>query len=459
MNSIKFRRSSTVLFSLLVALLLNSCGGGGSSSGGSAGGGTGGGGADDSSSSVEGMLNRLEVNTEGSERLGANDEPLPDTYAPFGSRVTANRFSEIMLFGVPIDDASLSESRNEMAITNLVPGSNNSYSWELLHDEPLANTPWTDSDAARASAVGDFDGDGIDEIAVVYQLGGDVELRLMDDATEGYQIGSATVVDNESVAELFVAAGDFDGDSDVDLALGLVDNLGNAEVKMLANEGGEFRFNGLQLTFPKVVSNINHLVLRTGNLDQDAALELAVVVNTVGTDSRYSVFDDAAVQWSTLIQDAQIELDTSSGSVRAAVTNLDIGDIDGDGIDELLLAGMNKKGRVRNSDPYSSFDYMIEIRDDALEREGQRFAVLASGFDDVLTSDDGNYQPSSSGAQQNLEYLPVVLADVNGDGAKEFLVGQHLYHSQAAAPGVLSYYNDENSNTDDDGRARIPALE
>lgn len=439
------------------ALILAACGGGGGGGGSGAGGG--GGAGDDGANTVEGVLDRLEVDTDASQRLGANEEPLPDTYAPFGSRVTANKFSEVLLFGVPIDDPGLSESRHQMAITNLVPRANNRYSWELLHDEPAANTPWTDPSATRASAVGDFDGDGVDEIAMVYQLDGDVKLRLVDDAAADYQLGSPSVVDNESVAELFLAAGDLDGDSDVDLLLGLVDNAGSAEIKLLENQDGDFRYTGLRLQFPRGVSRITQLVLRTGNLDQDAALELAVAVNTSGSDASYSVFDDAARQMSSLVQEARLELPTSSGSVRAAVLNLDLGDVDGDGIDELLLAGLNKTGRVRSGDPYSSFEYLIELRDDALVREGQRLAVLASGFDDILTADDGNYQPSSSGAQQELAYVPVVLADVDGDGAKEALVGQHLYHSQLDAPAALRYYDDGNSRTDDDGRARIPMIE
>jgi len=153
---------------LLLALLMTlaACSGGGGS-------------GTTPNTNVDEVLADLGVNTSESVRVDAEGNDLPEQYAPLRSTMALNKFSEIMLFGVPIEDPAITTYLNEMALTNLVPGTNNSYSWELLHDEPLANTPWTDPAARRSAAAGDFDGDGIEEVAIVYQLGGDAG-KLLD---------------------------------------------------------------------------------------------------------------------------------------------------------------------------------------------------------------------------------------------------------------------------------------
>lgn len=425
----------------------------------SCGGGSGGGGG--SNDGLHGVLKDLNVNTDVSPRVDADGQDLPDNYAPFGSKVTANKFSEILLFGVPIDDDGLSTSGNELVITNLVPGSNNSISWELLHQEPVGNTPWTDHNAKRATAVADFDNDGLEELAVVYQLSGDVELRLMDDAEGDYELGDVMEVDNSSVDEIFLSAGDFDGDSDVDLMVGIITTNGDAELKYMANVGGDFSFTGLSVSISQQNFPIGQLVIKAGNFDHDAAVELLVAVNAgsivysnnsiASSESWVNVYDDAGTSFDSLLDNKRLELDNGSGTTRAAIINADVGDLDGDNIDEIVLGGLNQNGGLIGG--FSDFQYMIEILDDAQ----QNFAVRASGFDDILTSDDGNYQPSSSGASQSLNHVPVVAADVDGDGAKEFLVGQYLFNSLSSSPASLSYYDDDNAATDDDGMARIPA--
>ena len=410
---------------------------------------------------VEGVLDELNVNTDPVPRVDADGQELPDDYAPFGSRVTANKFSESLLFGVAVDDGALNTSGNELVISNLVPGSNNSVSWELLHDEPVSNTPWTAGSSKRATAVADFDNDGLEELAIVYQLAGDVELRIMDDAAENIQLGEASNIDNRTVDELFLSAGDFDGDSDLDLIVGFITTTGDAELKYLANQQGAFSFSGMSWPISQQSFAIGQLVIRAGNLDHDAPLELLLSVNAgaitssansiADSESWVSVYDDANTSFDPLFQNRRLELDNGNGTTRAAIINADLGDLDGDNIDEIVLGGLNQNGSL--SGGFADFKYMIEILDDAQ----QTFDVKASGFTDILTADDGNYQPSSSGASQRLNHVPVVAADVDGDGAKEFLVGQYLFNSLSTSPTNLSFYDDGNDATDDNGVARIPA--
>lgn len=451
----------------VLVFVLGACGGGGSggASGGTEGVGGNGTGGDDPDSGpnvdVQGVLDTLNVNTDPEPRIDPDGRELPDDYAPFGSRVTANKFSEIVLLGVPVDDSRISTSGNELVVTNLVPGSNNSVSWELLHEEAVANTPWSDRLAKRASAAADFDNDGLEELAVVYQLEGDVELVIMQDAASDFQISAAMDVDNTTVEEVFLAAGDFDGDNDLDLIVGFITPLGDAELKYMVNEEGDFRFTGVSWPVSQQTYGLAQLVIRAGNFDQDAPLELLVSVNAGSitssnngispSESWINIYDDANTTFDPLIENRRLDLDDGNGTTRAALVNADIGDLDGDNVDEIVLGGLNQIGGL--SEGYSNFQYMIETLDDAQ----QEFVVMASGFQDILTNDDGNYQPSSSGASQSLNHVPVVAADVDGDGAKEFLVGQYLFNSLSTSPSELSYYDDDNAATDDEGVARIPA--
>lgn len=452
------------MLSVFLLVVLNACGGGGTTS--SASGDSDGDVGDVDSPvapnvDVQGVLDTLNVNTNPEPRIDPDGQQLPDDYAPFGTRVTANRFSEVLLLGVPVDDSRISTSGNELVVTNLVPGSNNSVSWELLHEEEVSNTPWSDRLATRASATADFDNDGLDELAVVYQLTGDVELVIMNDAADDFQISDPIDVDNNTVDDVFLSAGDFDGDSDIDLIVGFITPTGDAELKFMANEEGDFRFTGLSWPVLQQTYGIGQLVIRAGNFDQDASIELLVSVNagsiTSGnngisdSEAWVNIYDDANMSFDPYVENRRLDLDNGNGTSRAALVNADVGDLDGDNVDEVVLGGLNQIGGLSNG--YASFQYMIETLDDAQ----QEFAVMASGFQNILTSDDGNYQPSSSGASQSLNHVPVVSADVDGDGAKEFLVGQYLFNSLSASPSNLSFYDDENAATDDDGIARIPA--
>lgn len=456
-NAIRF-------FSVFVlSLVLTACGGGGGGSSSDDGGGGSGGGGDAPSSSVGDVLDKLNVDTTETPRVDSEGDALPDSYAPFGTTVSTNRFVEVAVIGVPIDDSSVSESGSEVTLTNLVPQSGNRFSWELLSERPASETPWSAPDARRGAAIGDFDGDGLDEIAVVYQTDGDVLLVFIDDAEDGYAISSTTRVDRTTVNEIFVAAADFDGDVDIDLAVGLVSTLGSAEIKLIDNLGSSFAFNGVSVSIPRRSFAIGELVMKPGNFDHDAPIELAVAVNAgsiehsfnsiAETESWYSLYDDGETGLRTLRSNGQLEVDIDSGTRRAAITNLDTGDVDGDNLDEIVLGGLNQSGSL--SDGYSNFRNFIGVIDDAKADFAER--IVSS--DSILTSDDGNYQPRSSGASQSLNHVPVVTADVDGDGSKEFLVGQHLYQSLTASGGSLAYYDDANPATDDDGRARIPATE
>lgn len=414
------------------------------------------GGGNSANNSVQEVLDDLGIDTTASARVDNDGDALPDDFAPMGSAMAINKYREVMLFGVPLEDAGVvdnSVTQNQMTLTNLIPGSNNSYNWEVLHDASANSTTWMNLQAKRRAVVADIDGDGLDETVVVYQDDGDVELVIQQDAAQNFALSNPVAVDNGSYSALFIGAGDFDGDGDADLALGMINASGDAQLKMLQNEAGAFSFNGLSLSLPKSTYNIAHMVIEAGNLDYDRAEELAVLVNAgnltstnnalSGAEHRYLIVDDAGTQFSTL-ESGQIEYDNGNGTQRAVFGNLALGDVDGDSLDEVVLAGLNQIGGVNSNAPVSSFRHAIQVLDDAK----QNFSLLAAGSAPAVLQDaelppNGEHYNEGSGTQQAINYVALVTADVDGDGAAEFLVNQRLFQSLRSTPDTLTLYDDD----------------
>ncbi len=427
------------------------------------------GGGNANNTSVQDVLDDLGIDTTETERVDNDGDALPEGYAPMGSATAVNKFREVMLLGVPLEDGGVvdnSATQNQMTLTNLVPGNNNSYSWEVLNDEALGNTAWLELGQRRHGVVADIDDDGLDETIVVFQDDGDVMLVIQQDAAQSYALSAPVAIDNGSYSALFVGAGDFDGDGDADLALGLIESNGDAVVKMLENDHTSFSFNGLSLSLPKTTYGIAHMVLEAGNLDYDRAQELAIVINAGNLTStnnslsnaehRYYILDDAGTQFSSL-KTGQIEYDNGSGMQRAVFGNLALGDVDGDSLDEVVLAGLNQIGGVNSSAPVSSFRHAIQVLDDAK----QDLVVVAQGsaaalLDEAELPPSGESYNEGSGTQQAINYVALVTADVDGDGAAEFLVNQRLFQSLRSAPNTLALYDDDGDS--DNGPATIPSL-
>lgn len=456
----------------LFAITMTACGGGGGGGEdpGPGTGGGGGGGTPGDNNSVAEVLDDLGINTSYTARVDNDGDALPeDDYAPMGGGMMVNQYSEVMLFGVPLEDSDVADNsgtQNAMTLTNLVPGSNNRYTWEVINDEPLANTPWTSLGAKRNAVAGDFDGDGLEEIAIVYQDSGDVQLVIQQDADESYALSTPVNVDNGTYDALFVTAGDYDADGQIDLVLGLVSATGNASIKMLENTGGNFAFNGLSVNFSADNFNIAQLVLASGNLDYDNAYELAVVTNAgtltstnnnlSGAEHRYYLFDDAENNFAELAS-SRISFDPGSGRREAVYGNVALGDVDGDSIDEVVLAGMNQIGGINSSAPMSSFRHAVQVLDDAK----RSFTLLAETSTPVLLDNtelppDGERYSEDSGTQQAMNHVALTTADVDGDGAAEILVNQRLYQSQRSTPGTLVLYDDDNDI--ETGFATIPGI-
>ena len=154
---------------------------------------------------------------------------MPDDYAPFGSSAAIERFAELAFLGFETELAAGSK----LSIAKERPDPNNNFDADLLHSIAESETPWIISSGSnpqhvRAAAAGDFDGDGIEELAVVYHEFNEpfIELIIIDDEADGFARSQPIIVSDREPTGLAIVAGDFNGDSTHDLAVGIVLSTG-----------------------------------------------------------------------------------------------------------------------------------------------------------------------------------------------------------------------------------------
>lgn len=424
-------RNKHLLWSALLALGLTACGGGG---GGGNDPGTGGGGDGSNCGSgdeIECALNDLGVDTTATPRQVRVDDDttqeLPEDYAPLGSARTINKFDEILALGLALDDGSFTAPDNDHALVEVVPGNNNTFSTDLLFTPTAAETPWTDDDYARAGTAADVDDDGRDEMLVVYRdtsrTDTSVYLVVVDDPEDGNTIGTPVLISNVLATDFDIQAGDFDGDGDMEAAVGMMAG-GDAVLLFLDNEAGSL---GASSANPIVYSPQVHgsviIALATGNLDFDRADELAVALNEYNSSfssnnnngvSRFAVYDDANTGF-TELAGGNVSVDLPGGTVSPKGADVTLGDVDGDNVDEVILGGLTAIGNECNLNA----DYVLTVLDDS----ARGLATLRTHSQD--------YQPVNgaceSGANRHLTYMHVNAADVDGDGAKEIQANELIF--------------------------------
>ena len=258
---------------------------------------------------------------------------------------------------------------------------------------------WDNGSGVRALALADFDGDGRDEIAVGRNApGGQDEVFLLDGVPnesacgahisfqqiDSYDAGDRMVrglafgdVDNDGFIELVMARdgnddaiadrivvkevaeggavrgfGSWDGDRDATaLAIGDFEKDGTLEIAVGRGAGSGarvevYRYNPAVSEYEKIsdlhggwASSRSTTALAFGNLDDDEGDELVVGRNGCdacsGPDARVSVHDfQGTPNTYPVIREIGGAEDWGKGR---AVSGLAIGDVDGDGVNELMI--------------------------------------------------------------------------------------------------------------------------
>jgi len=407
--------------------------------GGDGGSGTGGSGGSATGDEVLDALTNLGVPVEETPRLDDESEPLPDDYSPFGSSQSFDTIEEILLVGPQLNNSTSLLTIYELQSQNDRP----IYAKEDFFAPSTDETPWASSvganpDNLRVAAAADIDGDGLDEVAILYREGsqGPITLLTYEETVNGGVIGFAEdqslVISTDPATDLSLAAGDFDGDGLSDFVVGL--SFGTAaRLIFVSNDEGTLALSGETETLPQAVPNSQiQLSMASGNLDYDAGSELIVVVNELfqsnGADagsSRYFIFDDAKAGHAAL-GDNLIRATLSEVNRTAIVADVATGDIDGDNVDEIVFAGLQNF----DSDGTCGYRYLMVALDD-----NQRDNVPLGGLDVVPNIHEG----CSGASPGELRYVHVNVLDLDGDGLPEVQANQYVFHDFATTAPWTEY--------------------
>ena len=383
---------------------------------------------------VEGALDNFQIDTTQTPRLDSDGDPLPDDYAPFGSSAAIERFAELAFLG--FETELVAGSR--LSIAKERPDQNGNFSAELLHSIPTSETPWIVSSGinpvnVRAAAAGDFDGDGIEELAVVYHEFDEpfIELIIIDDEADEFATSQPIIVSDKDPDGLAITAGDFNGDSRHDVAVGIVLPTGG-EVVFLEQgaEGLELTADSVTIT-PVEAGWTYHMAMDAGNLDYDLGQELAIVFNErSGSEGRsqHLVLDDAR-RSRAVLSSGPIRGEVDAEVFTAQVGDVSFGNLDEDPLDELVLGGLTNISGTTTS--IKSWGYLITVLDDAKRNLVQ---VTATKFDPQWQ------RLSESGQALSLNYLHVNALDIDGDGIDEIQANQFIFEDFINAPPWTEAY-------------------
>jgi len=184
-----------------------------------------------------------------------------------------------------------------------------------MHAEFLAYD--TDFTGGVRLAVGDVNGDGVEEIVTGAGPGGGPQVRIF--SLNGELIGQFFAFDEGGRTGIQVMAGDLTGDG-VDEIVVVAEEGGTGQIRIF-NQYGHLK--GSFFPFDRTDAG---LFVSIGDLDEDAESEL--VVSELSDQGSIRIFDGNG-RYVSAVSDEQF-----AGGVTTAV-----GDLDQDGINELLVAG------------------------------------------------------------------------------------------------------------------------
>lgn len=375
---------------------------------------------------VEDQLNALGVDTTETSRIAPDGvTELDENYSPLGKTFSPNKITELGLINLPLDG----QTNSTTLLEDQLNGGGTLVDWTDAELDTTFPDEMLSTAEQRTGAAGDIDGDGIEEMLVFYlveatisnQTVYEVYVQVLDDAQLSLNGTTLTqlVQRLEVIEEIVVATGDLNDDGQSEIILSM-SQQGGAQIVVFDQDGGVFSeipaaAKTLNTADP---SNRAFVELATGNTDYDAGEEWAVIVNERATDgadtglSQYSIFDDATGGY-TLRTSAPVQ--GLVGSIRNALTaNIAMGDIDGDGLDEFVMAGLTNFASPGTCDEYG---HLFLALDDAVNGYGG----IGTDFQSLFLDNCPAYSP------WDLRYLHVGTFDIDGDQVDEIHVNWMIF--------------------------------
>jgi hypothetical protein len=271
-------------------------------------------------------------------------------------------------------------------------------------------------------AIGDFNGDGKTDLAVVNRFSNSVSILLGNgngtfDATVAYPVGSAPTS---------VAAGDFNGDGRSDLAV--TNSYSNSVSVLLGNGGGTFA-PAVNYTVGRSPSSV-----AIGDFDGDGKSDLAVANS-----------DSNSVSVLLGVGNGTFGI-APSNSVGTNPRSIVVGDFNGDGNSDLAVANSGAyaagpsisillgdgKGLFAPAINYPSDDTPVSLAVGDFNGDGKSdLAVVNRGYytggsiSILLGDGKGGFRPAIRYSLAGPSPVSVAIADFNGDGKSDLAVGTY----------------------------------
>jgi autotransporter-associated beta strand protein len=233
------------------------------------------------------------------------------------------------------------------------------------------------------AVVGDFDGDGKLDLALLGLTSSDPELEMwLGDGTGGFTRAASSPIDLGSIssAEFAMAAGDFNKDGKLDLAIANARNL-PISVQILTGDGS----GGFSLATPILVDGADSVAV--ADFNKDGNLDLAVT----GDGAMDVLLGDGAGNFAKTSA-SPYSVPLVAGGVPVSVHRLQLGDFNNDGTADLVVGGENLN-------------------------------INAAAVQVLLGNGQGGFtvQPSTPVPQVAQGIDDVIVGDFNGDGKQDLV--------------------------------------
>jgi len=365
---------------------------------------------------------------------------MPDDFASKVDLATGSHPESVVIADLDGD------GKPDLAVANLYDNTisvfrNTSTSGSITTGSFASKVDFTTGSVPEAVAIGDLDGDGKPDLAVVNGNSGTVSV-LRNTATSGsITTGSfASKIDFATGSNPFnVAIGDLDGDGKPDLA---VANYGSNTVSVLQNTA-----TSGSISTGSFAANVDFATgshpegVAIGDLDGDGKPDLAVINYS---DNTVSVLRNTATFGSITTGSFASKVDLTTGAGPGSVA---IGDLDGDSKPDLVVTngGSSSVSVLRNTSTSGSITtgsfaskvdfatgsnpFSVAIGD--LDGDGKPDLAVANGNSNTVsvlrnTATSGSITTGSFAAKVDFaaesQSISVSIGDLDGDGKPDLAV-------------------------------------